>query len=360
MADDIVSMLLESAERVFCETCTKDVVNAAEAGTWPVALWDTLEALGFTHAAVPEDKGGSGLALADALRLTRIAGRHAAPVPFGETIIAAWLLAAAGLEAPDGPLAFGPADRRKTFSLTRNGDGWVIDGSLRNIPWGAQVRRLALLAETDAGLVLASLDPALAQQTAGKNLAGEPRVRLDFKQATLAASDVAPAPADLDAESAYLLGALLRGKQMAGALQAARDLAVRYTGERIAFGKPLNKLQAVQQNLAVLAGQAAAAKVAADMALDALAAPNTDREASIGLAKVRINEAAEIGARLVHQAHGAIGFTYEHTLHHATRRLWSWRDEFGNEAYWSQRIGQRIVAGGPDQLWSFVTRAAQL
>jgi hypothetical protein len=30
--------------------------------------------------------------------------------------------------------------------------------------------------------------------------------------------------------------------------------------------------------------------------------------------------------------HGAIGFTQEYTLHYATRRLWSWRDEFGSEA----------------------------
>ena len=43
-------------------------------------------------------------------------------------------------------------------------------------------------------------------------------------------------------------------------------------------------------------------------------------------------EAAGIGAAIAHQMHGAIGFTQEHQLHYLTRRLWSWRDEFGNEA----------------------------
>src|SRR5215204_3473014 len=99
-ADDTRSMLAESAERVFAELCTKDVVNAAEAGTWPAQLWDTLEELGFTRAAIPESCGGSGLPLADVMPVVRIAGRHAAPLPFGETIIAAWLLAGASLDVP--------------------------------------------------------------------------------------------------------------------------------------------------------------------------------------------------------------------------------------------------------------------
>ena len=50
-----------------------------------------------------------------------------------------------------------------------------------------------------------------------------------------------------------------------------------------------------------------------------------------------------------------MGFTYEHSLHHRTRRLWSWRDEFGNEAEWSIRLGQMVAKRGADDLWAFVT-----
>ncbi len=362
--NEMVGLLIENAERVFSEQCPKEVVNAAEAGTWPAALWATLEALGFPRAAVPEAAGGTGLSLAEALPLTRIASKYAVPLPFGETLIAAWLLARAGFDVPAGPLAFGPCDRRAEFTLTREGTGWTLDGRLRNVPWGNTVKAIALVCATPQGVMLACVDPAQAVATPRTNLAGEARVHLNFDRVALPAEAVKPAPADIGADAAALYGALLRGQQMAGALATARDLAVRYTGERIAFGKPLNKLQAVQQNLAVLAGQAAAAQVAADMALDALAAAEqglpSDLASSIALAKVRIGDAAEIGARLAHQAHGAIGFTYEHTLHHVTRRLWSWRDEFGNEAFWSREAGRRIVDAGPDQLWNFVTRAAQL
>ena len=77
--------------------------------------------------------------------------------------------------------------------------------------------------------------------------------------------------------------------------------------------------------------------------------------AEIATAKVRIGEAATKGSAIAHQAHGAMGFTYEHSLHHRTRRLWVWRDEFGNEAEWSIRLGQMVAARGADDLWAFVT-----
>ena len=58
---------------------------------------------------------------------------------------------------------------------------------------------------------------------------------------------------------------------------------------------------------------------------------------------MRVGEAAGTGAAIAHQVHGAMGFTYEHTLHHATRRLWAWREEFGNETYWAMRLGRMVA-----------------
>jgi acyl-CoA dehydrogenase len=51
-----------------------------------------------------------------------------------------------------------------------------------------------------------------------------------------------------------------------------------------------------------------------------------------------------------------MGFTYEHTLHHATRRLWSWREEFGNETVWAIRLGRMVATQGADRLWPFITQ----
>ncbi len=53
--------------------------------------------------------------------------------------------------------------------------------------------------------------------------------------------------------------------------------------------------------------------------------------------------------------HGAIGFTHEHRLHHLTRRLWSWRDEFGVESDWSIELGRLAASRGADGLWPLLT-----
>ena len=108
---------------------------------------------------------------------------------------------------------------------------------------------------------------------------------------------------------------------------------------------------------ATLAGEVAAASAAADGAAEACSGPEIGL-AEVAIAKVRGGEAAGTGAAIAHQVHGAMGFTYEHSLHHATRRLWAWREEFGNEAVWAQRLGRMVARHGADQLWSFITQGS--
>ncbi|HJU19618.1 MAG TPA: acyl-CoA dehydrogenase family protein, partial [Stellaceae bacterium] len=72
-------------------------------------------------------------------------------------------------------------------------------------------------------------------------------------------------------------------------------------------------------------------------------------------AKIRAGSAAGRVAEIAHQVHGAIGFTHEHSLHRLTRRLWSWRDEFGSESCWSLELGRRTLQAGADALWPAMT-----
>jgi acyl-CoA dehydrogenase len=106
--------------------------------------------------------------------------------------------------------------------------------------------------------------------------------------------------------------------------------------------------------LAMLAGQVAAAIAAAEAAVEA--SGDAPDEFAVAVAKARVGEAAGKGAEIAHQVNGAMGFTREHSLHYSTRRLWSWRDEFGNESYWQQRLGRKVAAAGADALWPMLTR----
>jgi alkylation response protein AidB-like acyl-CoA dehydrogenase len=100
--------------------------------------------------------------------------------------------------------------------------------------------------------------------------------------------------------------------------------------------------------LAALAEQTAAASVAVESAPIAVGAERSSAAPAIAAAKIRASEAAGKVAEIAHQVHGAIGFTHEHSLHRLTRRLWSWRDEFGTEAHWSRELGRAVIAAGAD------------
>jgi acyl-CoA dehydrogenase len=182
-----------------------------------------------------------------------------------------------------------------------------------------------------------------------KNLAGEPRAEMHFKGAPLiAAAPLGNSHARMEAE-----GALLRSVQMAGALERTLEYALLYANERVQFGRAIGKFQAIQHLLAVLAGQVAASSAAADAAVE------SSREVPdafmVPVAKARIGEAAGRAAEIAHQVHGAMGYTREHNLHYVTRRLWSWRDEFGNETHWQTRLGRMIAEKGADALWPMLT-----
>ncbi|MBA2535474.1 MAG: acyl-CoA/acyl-ACP dehydrogenase [Rubrobacter sp.] len=140
---------------------------------------------------------------------------------------------------------------------------------------------------------------------------------------------------------------------MAGALDRVLELSVGHAGERRQFGRPIGRFQAVQQQLALLAGVVAAAGAAVDAAV--AAAGLGDAAFEVAVAKVRTGEAAGKAAAIAHQVHGAIGFTERHPLHQSTRRLWAWRDEFGSEGEWAERLGGIVASCGPENLWPILT-----
>src|SRR5262249_51191588 len=69
------------------------------------AAWRAIDDAGLRRAWLAEAAGGAGATLGDGFEILRLAGEVALDAPLAETLIAGWLLAAAGLEVPDGVLA---------------------------------------------------------------------------------------------------------------------------------------------------------------------------------------------------------------------------------------------------------------
>jgi acyl-CoA dehydrogenase len=333
------TILYDSAMRLFAAEVTPVVVEDAEQGMWPDALWQAVEEAGYLDVLVDGPAN-----LVEAATILRAAGHHAAPIPLVETMLARFLCAAARLPAPDGVLTIAPVEPGERLVI----GGGAISGRAGHVPWGLMTQAVVVVGEQE----LAIVSTGELSWDASDNLAYESR---DHMSAAGAPGEVRQLPDGIDAALVLRLGALMRAAQMAGAMEAALAISTQYANERVQFGRAIGKFQAIQQQMAVLAEQAASSLVAVENAARAVAEGRQSAEFACAAAKIRAGEAAGKVAEIAHQVHGAIGFTKEYRLHPVTRRLWSWRDEFGNEAYWARELGRRIAVAGGDGLWPLIT-----
>ena len=346
------SIVAETAARIFADLADPQTVNAAKTQEWRGPLWAALEEAGLTLAWVPEELGGAGADLADGFEVLTVAGRYATPVPLAETLLAGWLLTQGKIASPAGAMTLAPMRPKDRITLDTDG---TLTGRARAIPFAKAAAHIAVLAHGAKGPVIALVETRAVRVGEGKNLAGEAQGDVTFDKVKPLA--VADAPKGFDQTALMLMGATARSLETAGALEAILAMAVRYAGERVAFEKPIGKFQAVQHALARLAGETAAASTASTSAADAIATATTFDDGvflEAASARIRSAEAATEGAAIAHQVHGAIGYTREHILHRFTLRLLTWRDDFGNESQWAVDLGNRVAAGGPDELWSLV------
>lgn len=302
----VSEILLEQVVRMHAEGQNRRRDETEECD--PV-VWGKAEELGLPLAMCPEAAGGFELKWSELFDVLYHSASCGEPAPLGDTLVANALLCAAGQAPAQGPVFLGlPSEF--TGSEQRH-----------NLPADAHV-----LTTNGAAISLASPDGA-----ADGAIAARP-------------------PQD---DQLTLAGALLRVVQIAGALQGALDLSVRYAQERSQFGRPLSKFQAVQHMLAQLAGEAVATAAAARMACARMDAG--DGALAIAVAKLRAGRAVEKGAMLAHQIHGAIGVTLEYPLARLSRNMWRWTEDFGGQRYWAVAVGRVGLAQGA---WETVIAAS--
>jgi acyl-CoA dehydrogenase len=348
------NIVVETAEKIFSDLADAQVINRDKNGAWKAPLWQALTDAGLPLSWVGEDYGGSGASLAEGFGVLGAAGRFAIAVPLAETMLAGWLLSQAKIACPDGEMTVAPASPKDRIAL--NPDG-TLSGRARGVPFAKSAGHIAVLATGVGGSSIALVDAAKTRIEAGLNLGGDDSDTVSFER--VQPISIAPAPQGIDQTTLMLMGGVARSLQIAGALESMLDITVRYSNERVAFEKKISKFQAVQHSLAKLAGESAAALAAATSAADTIAnAASLDGDGvflEAVAAKIRCAEAAEKGAAIAHQVHGAIGFTIEHILHRYSLRALSWRDDFGSESYWAVELGKRVAARGADELWPLVS-----
>lgn len=339
MDDDSERLILDAATQLF------GVIGAGSEAQRDVrAEWAQVAELGLPLALVQEDAGGFAIGGNAAAAVLRLAAARAIDLPLGEAMVGNALLACAGLTPAEGMLSFAAT----TNVVLKDGRA---KGRAMRVAWGADADELLVETVADGAPVLLRLQRGdWSVETDGKNLAGSPRPTLMID----ALCEAVALPGGTG--SLRRSGAALRTIQLAGAAQAVVAMTVDYVGIREQFGRALAKFQAIQQEMARMAGQGAVIDGAGGIAAEAL---GTEAAPSLALAaaKARASEAAGAVASIAHQAHGAIGFSMEYRLGVLTKSLWSWREEFGGQAYWQQVVADAVLAEPADQLWATVTAA---
>jgi acyl-CoA dehydrogenase len=342
MLSETSQILSDTVEKIFSDNVTKQCIINSEKGEWPKELWNEIIENGLNLVLVPEALGGVGGSWFDAGILFKAIGKYQAPIPLAENIVAGHLLGLGGSPLPDDSIV---TILDGEFSIKDN----KLSGISKRTPFGSSATHgVALINDKSSSKVILLSIPKDSISD-DKNLALESRSNIDFVDVEILSSS------EILFSSDYILkiGALMRSCQIAGGLEFLLDQSVKYANDRIQFGRPIAKFQAIQQELAVLATHVAASGVAADYASSSM--DDGCEDLAIASAKSRVDDAVSIGASIAHQVHGAIGFTYEHGLHFATRRLWSWRAEYGSGSYWAKSIGQKAVASGSKNFWPSIT-----
>ena len=295
-----------------------ETVRAIEQGGSSDALWESIKQSGFADLLVDEAHGGAGQGPETACKVLMTCGEQALPVPLVTTLWVRAALAREGLLIPEGPIALAWGQGSQPLSCRDVAFARSADWVLMDSPSATWLLPTAAAVVEENGIF-----GSLAQDLTWPSLpAGAIRLATRY---------------NWEAIGAGIYAALI-----AGAATRILSLSLKYAGERAQFGKALGKFQAIQQQLAVLAEQVFAVRMAAQQAFRG--EPLSPALLPAMVAKLRCSEAITSITAIGHLVHGAIGVTEEYSLQLFTRRLHEWRYQFGNEAFWADRLGATMLA----------------
>jgi acyl-CoA dehydrogenase len=326
-------MFAEAIEAILKDRCTPHAVRAIEAGGSAAPLAAAVEKSGFHALIASEEDGGGNAGWPEFHAVVELCGMYALPLPLPQTMAARALVRSQD-QLPTGLLTFAPA-------LSCHADGSM---QAELVPCGRTASHV--IAAAGDALVLLPVQGSRQQAT---GVHGSLAASFQWEPGSATLLDSVVQPRRLQALAAALHAALL-----AGAMKRVFGLTMAYANERVQFGKPIGKFQAIQHQLSVMAEHVSAGSMAAEAAFHTSDGP-LPAFAAAAVAKARASEAAPLVAATAHAVHGAIGVTQEYNLQLYTRRLHEWRMAHGSETYWNREIG-RLCLDGRDALFTDFAR----
>jgi alkylation response protein AidB-like acyl-CoA dehydrogenase len=351
-------MLRETVRGVCAQYAPLSLVREMEDDPvgYPTELWKQLGQLDLIGLLLPEEHGGSGMDMIDAVVVYEELGRALAPTPhFVSSVMAGGVLTRAGTDEQRAEwlprIASGEAVVSVAWLEPESGfgprgvqaayEGGAISGTKRHVAFAAAADRLLTLARSGDGVGLYLVDPkgpgvTLTQQT---TIASDTQFRVDL--------DGAPAEPVGAADwavwhDAMLDGCILLGAWAMGGAQYALEITTQYAKDRVQFDKPIGAFQAISHYLAdavtnvdgglTLVHQAGWAR-ATGRRVDRLAP----------MAKLFACRTFRDVTAMAQQVFGGVGFTLEYDVQLYFRRAKAMQISWWNDRYLEELIAADVL-----------------
>ena len=279
-------------------------------------FWAAATGLGWLGLHVPEEFGGSGYSMEEAVIVAEELGAALAPGAFVPTMVASAAVAASGTDDQKRVwlpgLAAGSLRAAISVGATVTVTGATASGSAGTALCAAIAD--VLLVESGDDLAVVDLHGVGVAVTVPRNL--DPT-------RTSAHVTLTDAPVQVAVGGAAALRDASRTLLAAEATGIARfctTQAAEYAKVRIQFGRPIATYQAVKHHCANMAVATELATAAVWDAARAAATGGDQYAFTAAMAATLAAEAADLCANLDIQVHGGIGFTWEHDAHLYLRR----------------------------------------
>jgi len=377
-------LLVREARDFLAGVCPIDHVRAMERDPrgFNPDLVREMGRLGWFGVALPEQLGGGGQTLLEAVLLLEEMGRVLLPSPYLETaVVAAPLL-----------LAFGNGDQQRrwvprlaageavaTLALVEPGwreesgaiavaavsspEGFRLRGTKALVPFAAHADILLVAARMgnergagdtvggDTSIVVLNGSAPGVRCTRRTTLGGDPCYDVEFTDVVISAGDglrgavMSSAGAAADKVGGALAAACARAAvgllaYMVGAAERVLELTVEHAKTRVQFGRPIGSFQAIAHRCVDMRSDIDALRLLVYQAAWALARKSSAHRATLAVsaAKAYGNDALRRIFMHAHQVFGAIGFSTEHDLHLFTRRAKAAELRWGSASTHRERV----------------------
>ncbi|MGW4483888.1 acyl-CoA dehydrogenase family protein [Amycolatopsis sp. NPDC004368] len=300
-------------------------------------LWRTFAGAGLLGLGVPEERGGSGGGVRELCAVAEEVGAALPRIPFAAAVSAIGVLSSVHTvdNLVDGSvLAVAAWETFPVFPGHRSPlrlAGSTVDGVLRAVPFGLDAD--VLVAAVEGRFVRVDLSAAgVRRESVGAFDVVEPVAIVELSGVPVVELGDGLAARVLTVLAAELIGTGRR----------ALDGAVEYAKQRRQFGRAIGSFQALKHLLADRFVQLDAAHLLVDHAAATLDDAGPGGLAAARTAVAAATSAADAATRDALQAHGGIGFTWEHPSHVYLKHARARRQLLGSAARQLDAVAEHV------------------